>query len=152
MSARKRIVLVSIGGVILIAATTYSLFSFLYQVQSTGDVTLRSGDKRYVLSVAITPAQQQKGLGNRASLPKNQGMLFSFEQPVVQCFWMKDMHFPLDMIWVSSSQRVEYLKADVLPSTYPHTICPDVQAKYVIELNAGQAQEARIHTGETLDF
>lgn len=65
---------------------------------------------------------------------------------------MKDMHFSLDMIWLSSGKRIEYIKGRVSPHTYPHVFCPNVAAQYVIELNAGQVQASAMHPGETLDF
>jgi uncharacterized membrane protein (UPF0127 family) len=153
VSARKRITLLSIGGIILVATATISLVSFLRQVQDVpSTVTMKIDSKSYTLGVAATPAVQHLGLGNRIWLPENKGMLFEFGKPAVQCFWMKDMHFPLDMIWVSSGKRVEYLQTSVSPDSYPHTYCPNVQAKYVIELNAGEVNKTSIYTGETLHF
>jgi uncharacterized protein len=152
VSARKRVVLLSIGGVALVVATVFSLLNFLYQAKSTDAVALRSGSRQYTLQVASTNASQALGLGKRASLHEDQGMLFVFRQPAVQCFWMQDMHFPIDMIWASSSKHIEYIEPNVSPDTYPHTFCPDVQASYVIELNAGQAKQTGMRTGELLSF
>lgn len=152
MSARKRIVLFSVGGIVLVIVVAFSLLSFLHRATNMDLVVLKSNNKRYVLQVAKTRSAQALGLGKRASLPENQGMLFVFQQPAVQCFWMKDMHFPIDMIWVSSSKRVEHIESNVSPKSYPHTFCPNVQARYVIELNAGQAKKAGIRTGRLLSF
>lgn len=113
---------------------------------------LKSGDKRYSLVVASTSAERMLGLGRRASLPDSQGMLFVFNRPAEQCFWMKDMQFSLDIIWLSSSKRIEQIMTNVSPGTYPQTFCPPSPAKYVIELNAGQVKQAGIHTGEALKF
>jgi uncharacterized membrane protein (UPF0127 family) len=152
VSARKRIVLLSIGGAALVVAVTVSLFSLLHQTENVDAAVLQSGGRRYMLSLASTQREQQLGLGGRKLLPQDQGMLFIFGQPSVQCFWMKDMHFPIDMIWVSASRRVEYIKANVSPSSYPNTFCPNAQAKYVIELNAGQAKQAHLHPRQPLSF
>jgi uncharacterized membrane protein (UPF0127 family) len=152
VSAHKRIVLLATGGTVLLAAAILSWLSVLHQTQDLNTATLSSGGKRYSLSIAATPQMQQRGLGEQQSLPQNQGMLFIFDQPATQCFWMKDMRFPLDMIWVSTARRVEHIKANVSPRTYPNTFCPAVQAKYVIELNAGQAKLSGMHTGQTLSF
>jgi uncharacterized membrane protein (UPF0127 family) len=152
VSARKRIVLLSIGGVALVVVAAVSLFNFLHWATNSDVTVLKSNNKRYTLQVAATTRSQALGLGNRTSLPKNQGMLFVFQKPAVQCFWMKDMHFPIDMVWVSSDRRVEYVESNVSPKTYPHLFCPAVQARYVIELNAGQAKQADIRTGKLLSF
>lgn len=106
----------------------------------------------YTLQVASTPQALTKGLGGRASMPKHAGMIFIFAQPAIQCFWMKDMHFPLDMIWLNGHKQVVAVKEDVSPKTYPKMFCPAQFAQYVIELNAGQVKAAAIHTGQTLSF
>jgi hypothetical protein len=133
-------------------ALVASLLSLTQVAGDSGTTILRTGSKKYTLFVVSTPTTQQLGLGQRASLPKDQGMLFVFGQAAQQCFWMKDMHFPLDMIWLSPSHRVEHIQPDVSPKTYPNSFCPDVTAQYVIELNAGQASAAGIYTGERLSF
>jgi uncharacterized membrane protein (UPF0127 family) len=148
VSARKRIVLLTVGGIALVVAIALSLLG----TRAGTQVTLESAGRKYTLQVAATPAARELGLGKRMSLADNRGMLFVFSSSQEQCFWMKDMHFPLDMIWVSSTHRVEYVETAVSPTTYPHIFCPDVMAKYVIELNAGQASQAGIRTGKTLRF
>lgn len=114
--------------------------------------TLSSGGHKYSLLVAKTLTSQEKGLGDRNSLPQNQGMLFAFKGQALHCFWMKDMRFPLDMIWIDSDKRVVYIKQNLSPNSYPKTFCSSNLAEYVIELNAGQVQSADIHTGELLNF
>jgi uncharacterized protein len=105
-----------------------------------------------VLDVASTPSAQAKGLGGRLSLLPDHGMLFSFKDDGTRCFWMKDMRFPLDIVWLSSQRRVQRIEADVSPRTYPHAFCPAVPTRYVIELNAGAAGQLRLHTGQQLTF
>jgi hypothetical protein len=114
--------------------------------------TLRTSNHSYQLIVAQTSATQEKGLGDRAKLPADEGMLFVFPDQAVQCFWMKNMQFSLDMIWLNSNKRVEYELSNVSPKSYPKTFCPAQPAQYVIELNAGQANSADIHLGQILSF
>lgn len=94
----------------------------------------------------------EKGLSGRESMPENQGMLFTFESSGKHCFWMKDMKFSLDMIWVNADKKVVYVEKNVQPSTYPDTFCPDQPALYVIEVNAGVANKAYLSTGSQLQF
>jgi len=101
--------------------------------------------------VADTNASREKGLGDRAGLAQNAGMLFVFPAAGRQCFWMKDMHFSLDMIWTDQSKRVVRVVPELSPSTYPNAYCAD-NAQYVIELNAGQAARAGVRVGEVLNF
>ena len=114
--------------------------------------TLLVNGRSFSLEVAATVQSRELGLGNRTSLPADHGMLFVFSHVAPECFWMKDMHFPLDMIWVSSDKKVVHIEQNVAPSTYPNSFCPVTPAKYVIELNAGTAATADIRNGESLDF
>jgi uncharacterized membrane protein (UPF0127 family) len=109
------------------------------------------GQQRTLL-VAQTSQQLETGLGGRASLPLNEGMLFIFDTPAVQCFWMKDMHFPLDIIWLNASKEVIYIQPDVSPNTYPQSFCPPFPAQYVIELNNGQVRTLGLVVGNRLEF
>lgn len=114
--------------------------------------TLEIGGQSFTLEVANTQASRELGLGERASLPYNRGMLFVFARSASECFWMKDMHFPLDMVWANASKQIIYIKSNVSPNTYPASFCPSKPALYVIELNAGVAANTGMRVGETLDF
>jgi len=105
----------------------------------------------FQVEYADTPAEQEKGLGDRASLPANQAMLFRFPTAAKQCFWMKDMHFFLDIIWLNSDKQVVHIEPDLSPQTYPKYYCAD-GTKYVIETNAGITQQLNLKTGETISF
>jgi uncharacterized membrane protein (UPF0127 family) len=104
------------------------------------------------IEIAETPDQQTLGLGGRDSLPANQGMLFPFSQPGVYSFWMKDMNFPLDMVWIDANKKVAGVTADISPDTYPNTFNPPSQISYVLELNAGAAVKFGITSGTILKF
>lgn len=149
MSGHKRLLqLVGLS----IAIVALGLVLFFIPRHNNNTTTLSSSGHSYTLTLATTSQTQEKGLGDRSSLPVNQGMLFVFSGESLQCFWMKDMHFPLDMIWVGTQKQVLFVKSNVSPDTYPESFCPNVQAQYVIELNAGQAQAAKIQVGDTLNF
>ncbi len=102
------------------------------------------------LAVADTDAARELGLGGRASMPDDEGMLFVFPEAGHYPFWMKGMEFPLDIVWVDSNWKVVYLKPDIATSTYPEFFVPQTQAQYVIELNAGAAARAGIREGSVL--
>ncbi len=117
-----------------------------------GMATLQAGRHGYHLQIVTTAQGQQKGLGGRASMPEGSGMLFAFPTEAPRCFWMKDMQFPLDIIWLNTQKQVVHVEPEVSPATFPDTFCPPEPAQYVIELNSGEAARAGIHTGETLTF
>jgi len=102
--------------------------------------------------VASTSEQQSLGLGQRDSLPANDGMLFPFAVPGQYGFWMKDMRFPLDMVWISSDRRVVMVSRDVSPASYPLVIYPPSDISYVLELNADSASKFGIATSTKLVF
>jgi uncharacterized membrane protein (UPF0127 family) len=110
------------------------------------------GERRFHMLVATTEEEQHKGLGGRESLGKDEGMLFVFDQPGVQCFWMKGMQFPLDIIWLDAGKRVVHIESNVLPASFPESFCPPTKTQYVIELNAGEVKQNRINVGQKLAF
>lgn len=105
------------------------------------------------LERAQTPQQLAKGLGGRTSLAADHGMLFIFEDEAARCFWMKDTHIPLDIVWMGSDKIVRYVQPNVQPNSYPHTFCADnFPARYVVELPAGTAQTRAIQPGTPLHW
>ncbi len=106
----------------------------------------------FSVEYADTPAAQEKGLGGRDSLAPYQGMLFRFPEAAQHCFWMKDMRFSLDIIWLDSAKRVVHIEQAVSPDSYPKNYCPDEAARYVLEVNAGTAQQLNLRVGDSLSF
>lgn len=110
------------------------------------------GSQRVRYTRLTTEDTREKGLSGRVSLPTEEVMLFVFPEPGLHCFWMKDMQFPIDMIWLDSKKEVIKIESAVQPSTYPERFCPDQPARYVVEVNAGQAQRAGVTVGTRLQF
>ncbi len=104
------------------------------------------------LIFATTSDEQELGLGQRNSLPSDEGMLFVFPIPGNYAFWMKDMRFSIDMIWMDSNFTITHIASDVSPDTYPKSFTPNTDSSYVLETNAGYSQKNNLSVGETLDF
>jgi uncharacterized membrane protein (UPF0127 family) len=104
--------------------------------------------------VMVKDEDRAMGLMFRPSLPADQGMLFIFEEPDFHSIWMKNCKFPIDIVWLDEGRRV----VDVAPSVPPCKAdpCPVYQpmrrARYVVEMNAGQASRERVVRGALLDF
>ena len=79
-------------------------------------------------------------------------MLFVFDKPDTYGFWMKDMHFSIDMIWLDENFRVVTVASDVPANSYPKTYHPTDKSLYVLETNAGYAEKNNIKVGDILDF
>lgn len=135
-----------IGVIVIIALAITFAVPLLFNNPST-----QLGNKSYKLEVADTAEARQQGLSGREKLKDDEGLLFVFNQPGRQCFWMKDMKFSIDIIWLDANKKVVQLEKNIAPSTYPNTFCAD-NAQYVIELNAGQVRDAKIARGQVFDL
>lgn len=102
--------------------------------------------------VASDETSESKGLGDRTSLAPDAGMLFVFPNDGVYGFWMKDMHFSLDMVWIDSAKTVQGITQSISPETYPNSFFPPAPIRYVLELNSGSAEKLGIATGTKLVF
>lgn len=85
-------------------------------------------------------------------LAKDRGMVFVFDKPGTQCMWMKNMQFPIDIIWLDEAKKVTSIVPNVSPSSYPMQYCGATTTKYVIELNAGETKRAGIKLGDNLQL
>ena len=116
------------------------------------------GEATYAVDLAVKPAEQRQGLSGRETMAQNSGMLFVFEEEQPLYFWMKDMLFPLDIIWIDDQCRLIDVAADVPtpPANAGNDEIPRVQsplpARYALELNAGEWARARLSPGDLVEF
>jgi uncharacterized membrane protein (UPF0127 family) len=111
-------------------------------------VALSAGMHRIDAQVAHTPGQRTIGLMFRKEMPQHEGMLFVFEQPSVQCFWMKNTLLPLTAAFVADDGTVVNL-VDMAPhSTDSH--CSAKPVRYVLEMNQGWFAKKGIKAGAKL--
>ena len=120
------------------------------QVQDLRTIELRGQTVR--VTVADTETTRQKGLSGRAGLAPDEGMLFVFPEDGEHAFWMKDMRFSIDILWLSADGKVVYMALYVSPDTYPQSFRSDVPARYVLELPAGYAKEYTVSIGDIVKF
>ena len=131
-------------------ATHIDAMSLLSDFPGYKTKTIEIGGQRIHIAVADTPALQELGLGTRSGLGVDEGMLFVFPVEKKYAFWMKDMHFPIDMIWISGSGSIVSLAKEVSPDTYPHDFIPTAPARYVLEVVAGYAAAHGFNVGDTV--
>ncbi len=111
-------------------------------------------EKDIKLELATTTKDVEKGLSGRISLENNSGMLFVFSKPYRYSFWMRDMNFPLDMIWINDGLIVdisENVPNDFNPAS-PTFYQPLSPAQYVLEVNAGFSGANNIKIGDAVSF
>lgn len=111
-------------------------------------VTAVIGESTIFVTVANTEDKRIKGLSGKKSIDKNEGMYFIFDYPDKYGIWMKDMNFPIDIIWINSHHEVVYILEKVSPNTYPKVFKPNKDAMYVLELNAGFVETHNIKKGD----
>ena len=116
------------------------------------DRDVKIGGETITAETANSLAESQKGLGGRPCIPKNRGMLFGFTKPGYYAFWMKDMKFPIDIVWIDSQHKVVGAIRNLSPKTYPHTFKNDSPAQYVLELKANRSKELNINSGTVINF
>ena len=104
------------------------------------------------VTVADTVAERTQGLSGRPRLADNEGMFFVFEEADRYGFWMKDMNFPIDIIWLSDEGFVVDIDEAASPESYPTVFKPDVPARFVLEVHAGFAREHGIRQGSKISF
>jgi uncharacterized membrane protein (UPF0127 family) len=95
--------------------------------------------------VAATPEQRATGLMHRREMPPHEGMLFVFEQPSVQCFWMKDTLLPLSIAYLADDGTVVNL-ADMQPRALD-SHCSTKPVRYALEMNQGWFAKRGIKPG-----
>lgn len=147
------ILLVIVIAVFLIARGS-NIFNFNFFSGETKGTASING-KTYKLLLAKTDDEKEKGLSGRNSLAKDTGMLFVFSKKDNYAFWMKDMKFPIDIIYIDGDKVVSVFEnvpaptKDQQPSSLP-VYRPDAVANYVLELNAKEVSGAKIKKGDKI--
>ena len=110
---------------------------------------------KLIADLAVTQDQQIKGLAIRNDINESEGMLFVFQHPSRQSFWMKDMKFPIDIIWLNANRSVVYIVSNLKPCPvrgYCPGYLPDRNSLYVLETSAGFSQRHNVRVGTQIQF
>ena len=113
------------------------------------------GGERFTVEVADDEAERSLGLMFRDAMPADHGMLFIHDRQEPQAYWMKNTKIPLDILYFDSERRLVSQQRDVPPCSAGDR-CPPYPsrgpARYVLELNAGQAARLGLEDGAELRF
>jgi uncharacterized protein len=105
--------------------------------------------------IPVTGELMSKGLSVKNQLRENESMLFVYEEPLRHTFWMKDMKFPIDIIWLDSNGKIVHIEENLMPCPLV-LICPsyapNADSQYVLETIAGFAQRHNISLGTIIKF
>lgn len=111
---------------------------------------LTIGSCTFNVDLATTEAQKMQGLSGREKMAKDSGMLFVYDSPQAFMFWMKDMKFPLDFVWIKDDTVVDLHENVPYPLDQSNIarVYPKEPINKVLEINAGKIKECGIKTGE----
>jgi len=140
-----------IGLLAVVAVGITALFSYRTSTPSAelvdradfGGVSLR-------IEYATTSTALLRGLGGRDSIADDYGMLFVFPNKGNYGFWMKNMLVPIDIFWLNDKGQVVSITQNIAASSYPDVFYPSEPVRYVLETDAGFANEHSIATGTPL--
>ncbi len=114
------------------------------------DVTVITPKGAITAEVADTKSSRELGLSGRSQMNINEGLLFVFDVPGKYGFWMKDMLYALDIVWINQNGVVVEIERNVTPESYPKTFMNKSPASYVLELNGGVAEKQGLYIGSKI--
>jgi hypothetical protein len=139
--------------IILSVITVFLLIILFLKKPSVKYTNVKVGNTKIRAEIADTLIERTKGLMFRKSLPENEGMLFVFNDEDYHSFWMMNMSFPIDIIWINKEKKVVDIAKNVQPcKLICSTYTPKEKAMYVLEVNANFTEEHGIKIGKILEF
>jgi len=143
----KRGTLLILTGVVILALAIYG-FYFMKKTE-----IIKINNKVIKVEIADNDMKRAMGFSGRENLPENQGMFFVYEKSDYYSYWMKDMKFPLDFIWIEKG-KVVGLTENVSTSNYPPPkhLVPQEKVNAVLEVNAGFIKKNNIKVGDSVSF
>jgi len=122
------------------------------EVEVNKTAVLTVGETKVSLDIANTEGNRIRGLSGREEILYYQGMIFVFPMDGIYSFWMKDMNFSLDIIWLDKDYKIVHLEKNISPETYPKSFIPEKKSRYVVELHSGFATTHNLVVGQSLSI
>jgi len=138
-----------------LAATFFATSLLLAGCANAKGPWVELGGQRYAIEVADDDAERARGLMFRDQLAADHGMLFIHDREEPQAYWMKNTRIPLDILYFDDNRRLVSQQRDVPPCSLGDNCPPypsDAPARYVLELNAGEAARLKLEPGSELRF
>lgn len=142
------------GGALILVLLLHSrvVESPLVTITSDYDALISIGNTTIPVTIADTDTEREQGLGGTPSLAPGTGKLFVFDTPNIYGFWMKDMAYSLDIIWIDADLRVVGISKDISPKSYPEIFYPPSNVAYALEVNSGFSTEYGITVNQLMNF
>jgi len=133
---------------VVLAAAFWMIYPL---IQTT--TNLRIGDGVFDARVATTQSAREKGLSGTSSLGEQQALILAFPSDSKWQIQVRDMKFPIDIVWLDKDLKIVYIVKNVTPEISVDTAYkPEFDARYVIELQAGTVDKQKIKLGKTAVF
>ncbi|OGK57371.1 hypothetical protein A3J15_01370 [Candidatus Roizmanbacteria bacterium RIFCSPLOWO2_02_FULL_38_10] len=149
------IVVITLFTFLLLFVTKNNITSFFFTKKTEfSNYQVRKvsiGSHKYYLYIADSDIKRSQGLSNTKRLNTNEGMLFVFKTADKYGFWMKDMKYALDFIFLRNYHVIDIIN-NVTPQSFPKVYKPRFASDQVIELNAGQTSLNKIKIGDFISF
>ncbi len=139
--------------IFLFAVVVLLLFIAIFNIKQAKENFVIIKGKKIVIDLADSEEERSRGLMFRTSLKENAGMLFIFDKPSIQEFWMKNTLIPLEMIFIDENKKIINIE-----TAQPCTLDPCLVYKstrpalYVLEVNAGFAERNTITPGDSVEI
>lgn len=141
---------------LLVAGVVFYQLTKTQMTKNDGKVTI--GKQIFNVEAVKTDTEKQTGLTKYRNITNNQGMLFIFDNPLIVNFWMKNMKFPIDMIFIKDDTIVSIVEKAPILTKEEETAAHDCQTvtcykptepiNYVLEVNSGLVSKNKIKIGD----
>ena|SRR3990167_36404 len=150
--------------VLIIFGRGFSSGQFITQTATDSAETQKKESTQVVVKdltikakIADDPKEHQAGLSDYSSLALDEGVLFVFDQSKRHIFWMKDMDFAIDIIWIDEAKKIVDIAQNVPPEPNKSDkeltrYAPKSDARYVLEINAGLSALHNFQVGDQVSF
>jgi uncharacterized membrane protein (UPF0127 family) len=129
--------------------------SFKYFPRDFSETEIRKVEingKVIEVDLALTSIEQEQGLSGRKNLIEAEGLLFVFKKLDNHYFWMKDMLFAIDIIWIDQNKNIIFIEKNVLPESYPSIFGSNQNSLYVLEVLSGFSEKNNLEIGQKVKF
>jgi uncharacterized protein len=134
---------------LLVGAAAY----FVMEPKLRPHVSVQLGGTAFSARIASTEEEKTRGLSGTASLAENEAMLFVYDRDDKWSIWMKDMRYPIDIVWLDKDKKVVHIVKNAPPESYPYeSFASKEEARYVLELAAGTTAKRSIIIGAQAIF
>ncbi len=108
-------------------------------------------NQKLLVAIADTSVKHEHGLSGVKKIEEDQGMLFVFDEHGRYNFWMKDMNFAIDILWLDDNNKILEITKNLFPESYPTVYQPSIPVIKVLEVPAGFVEKNKVKVGDRFE-